>query len=90
MLERVRSTPLAKREEADTKEGIALGVHAVNPVNGERIPVLRRSYVLMEYGTGADHGRAGARPARLRVRPRHGLPIRVVIQPEGEERGSGR
>jgi leucyl-tRNA synthetase len=38
LLERVRSTPLAQREEADTKEGIALGVHAVNPVNGERIP----------------------------------------------------
>ena len=53
LLERVRSTPLAQREEADTKEGIALGVHAVNPVNGERIPCFVAPYVLMEYGTGA-------------------------------------
>ena len=53
LVEPVRATPLTKREEADTKEGVALGVHAVNPVNGERVPCYVAPYVLMEYGTGA-------------------------------------
>ena len=35
---RCSSTPLTVREEADTKEGVPLGVHIVNPVNGERVP----------------------------------------------------
>ena len=33
-----------------------LGVHAVNPVNGERVPGFVAPYVLMEYGTGAVMG----------------------------------
>ena len=35
------------------EEGAFLGVHAVNPVNDERVPVFAAPYVLMEYGTGA-------------------------------------
>ena len=41
LIEQARANSLASREEADTKDGVALGVHAVNPVNGERDPVLR-------------------------------------------------
>ena len=36
-----------------TKTGVFLGVHAINPVNGEPIPVFAADYVLAEYGTGA-------------------------------------
>jgi leucyl-tRNA synthetase len=35
------------------KTGVFLGVHAVNPVSGERIPVWASDYVLADYGTGA-------------------------------------
>lgn len=35
------------------KTGVFLGVHAINPVNGERIPVWASDYVLADYGTGA-------------------------------------
>nr|MBA2463455.1 class I tRNA ligase family protein [Nocardioidaceae bacterium] len=35
------------------KTGVFLGRHAVNPVNGERIPVWAADYVLADYGTGA-------------------------------------
>src|SRR5205085_11251715 len=40
---------------ADTKEktGIFTGAHAINPLNGEKIPVYIADYVLMGYGTGA-------------------------------------
>ncbi len=70
LVEAARATSTVDRAQADTKEGVALGVHAVNPVNGERVPCYAAPYVLMEYGTGRDHGGAGARPARLRVRAR--------------------
>ena len=42
------------------KTGVPLGRTVINPVNGERIPMFVADYVLMEYGTGRDHGRARA------------------------------
>ena len=86
ILEKVRATPLTVREEADTKEGQALGVHAVNPVNGEHVPVFVAPYVLMEYGTGAVMGVPAHDQRDFEFARNHGLPIRVVIQPEGEPR----
>jgi leucyl-tRNA synthetase len=86
MLEKVRSTPLTVREEADTREGIALGVHAVNPVNGEHVPIYVAPYVLMEYGTGAVMGVPAHDQRDFEFARAHGLPIRVVIQAEDEPR----
>jgi leucyl-tRNA synthetase len=88
LLERVRATPLTMREEADTKEGVALGVNAVNPVNGERIPCFVAPYVLMEYGTGAIMAVPAHDQRDLDFARRHGLPVRVVILPEGEARSA--
>jgi leucyl-tRNA synthetase len=86
MIEKVRATPLTVREEADTKEGLALGVHAVNPVNGERVPIFVAPYVLMEYGTGAVMGVPAHDQRDFEFARAHGLPIRVVIEPEDEPR----
>jgi leucyl-tRNA synthetase len=86
LLDRVRATPLSAREEADTKEGVALGVHAVNPVNGEKIPCYVAPYVLMEYGTGAIMAVPAHDQRDLDFARRHGLPVRVVITPEGQDR----
>ncbi|MGW9477108.1 leucine--tRNA ligase [Saccharomonospora azurea] len=41
------------RQESKDKTGVFTGAYAVNPVNGERIPVFVADYVLMGYGTGA-------------------------------------
>ena len=54
--------------EEREKTGVPLGRTVTNPVNGEEIPMFVADYVLMEYGTGRDHGGARARPARLRLR----------------------
>jgi leucyl-tRNA synthetase len=86
LLEKVRATPLTVREEADTREGIALGVNAVNPVNGETVPIFVAPYVLMEYGTGAVMGVPAHDQRDFEFARAHGLPIRVVVQPEGEQR----
>ena len=42
-----------RQDDAREKTGVFTGGHAVNPVNGEQIPVWVADYVLMGYGTGA-------------------------------------
>jgi len=74
-------TSLADREAVDTKEGVSLGVHAVNPVNGERIPCFAAPYVLMGYGTGAIMAVPAHDQRDFEFARAHDLPIRVVIQP---------
>ena len=51
----VRHTAARSTVERETKEkdGVFTGRYAVNPVNGEAIPIWVADYVLMEYGTGA-------------------------------------
>ena len=39
--------------ESASKTGVFTGAYAINPVNGERIPIWIADYVLMGYGTGA-------------------------------------
>src|SRR5262245_37742391 len=86
LVEKARATPLTVREEADTTDGEPLGVHAVNPVNGERVPCFVAPYVLMEYGTGAIMAVPAHDERDFAFARAHDLPIRVVIEPEGETR----
>ncbi len=86
LLDKVRGTALTVRDEADTTEGVALGVHAVNPVNGERVPCFVAPYVLMEYGTGAIMAVPAHDERDFAFARAHDLPVRVVIEPEGETR----
>src|SRR5262249_15875213 len=46
-------TELDRLNAERTKTGVFLGRHAVNPTNGEAIPIWIADYVLMGYGTGA-------------------------------------
>jgi len=82
--DRLQRTAAAERDEALSREGLALGVHAVNPVNGEKVPCFVAPYVLMEYGTGAVMGVPGHDQRDFEFAREHGLEIRVVIQPEGQ------
>ena len=86
LLEALRSTPLTNREQAESREGVRLGVHAINPVNGEKVPVFVAPYVLMEYGTGAVMGVPAHDQRDFEFARHQGLPIRVVVQPQGEAR----
>ncbi|NPV90208.1 MAG: leucine--tRNA ligase [Firmicutes bacterium] len=67
------------------KEGMFIGAHAVNPMNGERVPIWIANYVLMEYGTGAVMGVPAHDQRDFEFARKYGLPIRVVIQPKGQE-----
>jgi len=86
LADELAATPLTNREQADSREGVPLGVHAVNPVNGEKVPVFVAPYVLMEYGTGAVMGVPAHDQRDFEFARAHGLPIRVVVQSPDEPR----
>ncbi len=48
-----RKSDLQRAELTKEKTGVFTGSHAVNPVNGERLPIWIADYVMMGYGTGA-------------------------------------
>jgi len=85
MIERARLASLAGREAADIKEGAFLGVHAINPVNDEPVPVYAAPYVLMEYGTGAIMAVPAHDERDFAFARQHALPVRIVIRAPGED-----
>ncbi|CAH0346807.1 leucine--tRNA ligase [Bacillus sp. CECT 9360] len=44
---------LERTDLAKDKTGVFTGAYAINPVNGEKVPIWIADYVLMSYGTGA-------------------------------------
>ncbi|MGH2573595.1 MAG: leucine--tRNA ligase [Actinomycetota bacterium] len=83
--DRLQRTRASERDQALFREGVPLGVHAVNPVNGEKVPCFVAPYVLMEYGTGAIMGVPFHDQRDFEFAREHGLEVRVVIQPEGQD-----
>ncbi|MHB0976383.1 MAG: leucine--tRNA ligase [Candidatus Aquicultorales bacterium] len=67
------------------KKGVFTGSYVENPVNGEKIPVWLADYVLMEYGTGAVMAVPAHDQRDFEFARKYEIPVRVVIQPEGEE-----
>src|SRR5207244_10267816 len=65
------------------KEGIDTGARAINPVNGEAIPIWVADYALMEYGTGALMAVPAHDERDFEFARQAALPIRPGIQPKG-------
>jgi leucyl-tRNA synthetase len=79
-LTQVRKLTDIERQSVDRpKTGVFLGRHAVNPVNGERMPVWAADYVLPDYGTGAIMGVPAHDQRDLDFARAHGLAVRVVV-----------
>ncbi|MEL6616794.1 MAG: class I tRNA ligase family protein, partial [Bacteroidota bacterium] len=77
------------RMEQKTKTGVFTGAHAVNPVNGERIPVWVADYVLNTYGTGAIMAVPAHDERDFEFATAYGLSIREVVE-GGETDADGR
>ncbi|MGH3328012.1 MAG: leucine--tRNA ligase, partial [Streptomycetales bacterium] len=86
-LDRVRQETDIERMSAEReKTGVFLHRHAINPVNGERIPIYAADYVLAEYGTGAIMAVPAQDQRDWDFAKAFGLPIvRTVRPPEGFE-----
>ena len=67
------------------KTGIFLERYAINPVNGERIPIWASDYVLADYGTGAIMAVPAHDQRDLDFARAMGLPIRVVVETDSED-----
>jgi leucyl-tRNA synthetase len=77
-----------ERASADVKTGVFTGLQAVNPVNGERIPIFVADYVLPDYGTGAIMAVPAHDQRDFDFATAFDLPIRHVVRPpdaEGDE-----
>ncbi|HEV7209329.1 MAG TPA: leucine--tRNA ligase [Mycobacteriales bacterium] len=79
--EKVKGLSEIERQSTEReKTGVFLGVHALNPVNGERLPVWAADYVLADYGTGAIMAVPAHDQRDLDFARAFGLPVRVVVE----------
>ncbi|HTP50457.1 MAG TPA: leucine--tRNA ligase [Anaeromyxobacteraceae bacterium] len=86
-VERMKSVDAAERTgEGAVKEGVFTGAHALNPFNGEKLPVWIANFVLAEYGTGAVMSVPAHDQRDFEFARKYAIPIRVVIQPKERSR----
>jgi leucyl-tRNA synthetase len=67
--------------ETMEKRGMPLGVDAIHPITGERVPVWVANFVLMGYGTGAVMAVPAHDQRDWEFARRYGLRIHPVVQP---------
>src|SRR5947199_4224618 len=63
------------------KHGVSTGRYAVNPYNGEKVPIWIANYILMDYGTGAIMSVPAHDERDYEFAQKYGLEIKRVIVP---------
>ncbi len=81
-----RQTEIERLSTDRPKTGVPIGTDAINPVNGERIPIWIADYVLSGYGTGAIMAVPAHDERDFAFARQFGLDIREVVRP-GDSRG---
>lgn len=77
-----RQTEIERLAANKEKTGVFTGTYAVNPVNGERIPIWIADYVMMGYGTGAIMAVPAHDERDFNFAAKFDLPIKIVIAPD--------
>ncbi len=83
-----RQTEIERLSMVRERSGVFIGAYAINPMNGEDVPIFVADYVMMTYGTGAIMGVPAHDTRDFDFARKYDLPIPVVIAPpdwEGEE-----
>src|SRR5487761_2776337 len=84
-LEKIKAASDIDRLATDRpKSGVFLERYAINPVNGEKLPIWASDYVLSDYGTGAIMAVPAHDQRDLDFARAMNLPVRVVVE-TGEE-----
>ena len=84
-----RKSDLERTELAKEKTGVFTGAYAINPANEEKTPIWIADYVLLGYGTGAIQAVPAHDKRDLEFARKFNLPIRQVVQPQGDEEAIG-
>ena len=85
-LEKIKAASDIDRLATDRpKSGVDLKRFAINPVNGEKLPIWASDYVLADYGTGAIMAVPAHDQRDLDFAKAMGLPVRVVVQTDEED-----
>ncbi len=71
---------LERTDLAKEKTGVFTGAYAINPINGEKIPVWIADYVLASYGTGAIMAVPAHDERDYEFAKEFGLPIKAVLE----------
>ncbi|HEY1662434.1 MAG TPA: class I tRNA ligase family protein [Verrucomicrobiae bacterium] len=79
-----KKSDLQRTELAKDKIGVFTGAYAINPVNGEKIPIWIADYVLASYGTGAIMAVPAHDERDFELAINFKLPIRPVVKPSLE------
>ncbi len=74
----------SKDSKETEKVGLYTGHCAVNPLNGDKIPVYVANFVLMEYGTGAIMSVPAHDQRDFEFAAKYELPVKVVIVPDSK------
>jgi leucyl-tRNA synthetase len=81
-LERTKKLNELDRISKD-KEGLFIGKYAINPANGEKIPIYIANFVILSYGTGIVL--ADAHDQRdFEFAKKYDIPLKFVISPDGK------
>ncbi len=80
-------TEVERQDENREKTGVFTGAHAINPVNGAKVPVWIADYVLMGYGTGAIMAVPAHDERDFEFAKKYDLPIIDVVQKPADFEG---
>ncbi len=89
LLDQQRKAREAGDVGAIEKHGVFTGHYAINPFNGERLPVWVGNYILLDYGTGAIMSVPAHDDRDYDFAKKYGLEVRIVILPRNSEESSG-
>ena len=78
-------TEVDRTSTVKEKSGVPTGAYAINPVNGERVPIWVADYVLATYGTGYVMAVPAHDERDFEFAKKFDLPIRKVILQEGTD-----
>jgi leucyl-tRNA synthetase len=76
-----KETDINRSAEGREKSGVFTGSYAINPINGEKVPVWVADYVLMTYGTGAVMAVPAHDERDYAFAKKYELTIKQVIKP---------
>lgn len=76
---------IARQSDSLEKEGMFTGAYAINPLNGDKVPVWIGNFVLAEYGTGAVMAVPAHDQRDFEFAKKYSIPMKAVISKDGND-----